>query len=359
MPTITHPKSTSQITKEWVKYIFNEARICDYGTIASIRIESMGSDIKGFLSSMCRVNIEYKTPEADLPESVVIKMPPEVKENRDFANDFKANAREIRFYQELAPNVSIRIPKCLYSHADDQSDNFILVLEDEKEWSPGDQVTGLTESQVRSAVGMISKFHAQWWESSELEKLSWMPLQNRDLANAYISNWNDFLSDHRDILDGNDINAGELIKISGGTIKEYSLNAPQTVTHMDFRADNILFKKEDEVLILDWQVACRTMGAFDVARVVCGSYHDQKTREEHIDFVQIWLQGLLESGVKTYTFEDAWRDYRVGILILSYIPVTAHHLISHEGHRGQALLKAMIQRIYHAIHETDALDLIT
>ena len=77
-----------------------------------------------------------------------------------------------------------------------------------------------------------------------------------------------------------------------------------------------------------------------------------------MDFVEIWRKGLLESGVENYSFEDAWRDYRVGILILSYIPVTAHHLLSHEGSRGPALLHAIITRVYHAINETDALELI-
>lgn len=358
MPKITHPKTISQITKEWVQSIFNEVGLCDFGTIESIRVEPMGSDVKGFLSSMCRVEIVYKTDGPNLPPSVVIKMPPEQEMNREFAINFKANEREIRFYKELAPLTPIRIPICIYGYIDEYAGDYILVLEDEKEWTPGDQVSGLTELQTKTAVSKISKFHGKWWQSPQLEKLSWMPLQNRDLVNGYRDNWEEFKNEHSEILDEDGIKAGEVIKENGERIRELGLNAPQTITHMDFRADNLLFKNEDQVLVLDWQVACRTMGAFDVARVVCGSYHDHKTIREHIEMVEIWHKGLVESGVKNYGFEDAWRDYRVGILILAYIPVTAHHLLSHEGSRGPALLQAIIQRVYHAINETDALELL-
>ena len=358
MPTIAHPKNIRKITKEWIEYIFNEAGLCAYGTVQSISIKPMGSNVKGFLSSMCRVEIKYNTDGPNLPPSVVIKMPPEQEMNREFASNFKANEREIRFYQELAPFTSIRIPVCIYGYIDETAGDYILVLEDEKEWNPGDQVTGLTELQTQTAVSEISKFHAQWWESPQLKNLNWMPFQNWDLVNGYKNNWDDFIDEHREILDNNSIKAGELIRESGEKIREFGLNAPQTITHMDYRADNLLFKKEDQVLVLDWQVACRAMGAIDVSRGVCGSYHDHKTRGEHRSFVEFWHQSLMESGVKNYNFEDAWRDYRIGILILSYVPVVAHHLLSHEGSRGPVLLQAIIDRVYHAINETDAIELL-
>jgi thiamine kinase-like enzyme len=358
LPKITHPKNISQITKEWVEYIFNEAGLCNTGTIENINIEPMGTDVKGFLSSMCRIEIKYKTEDPNLPPSVVIKMPPEQEMNREFAINLRANEREIRFYKELAPLTPIQIPICIYGYINEASGDYILVLEDEKEWTPGDQVAGLTELQTKIAVGAISKFHGKWWQSPQLEKLSWMPQQNRDLAYGYKNNWGEFKNEHSEILDEDGVKAGDVIKESGNKITELSLKAPQTITHMDFRADNLLFKNEDQVLVLDWQVACRTIGAFDVARVVCASYHDHKTREEHTNFVELWHQGLIKSGVNNYSFEDAWRDYRVGILILSYVPVTAHHLLSHEGSRGPALLQAIIHRVYHAINETDALELL-
>ena len=44
---------------------------------------------------------------------------------------------------------------------------------------------------------------------------------------------------------------------------------PQTIVHSDFRADNLLFDAlscPHPVVILDWQLAIRGMGALDVAR---------------------------------------------------------------------------------------------
>ena len=70
-------------------------------------------------------------------------------------------------------------------------------------------------------------------------------------------------------------------------------------------------------------------------------------------------QGLLDSGVKNYSRDDAWRDYRLSIIISAYIPVVAHHFLSHEGSHGIGILQAMIRRIFYAVHECNALELLT
>ena len=131
-----------------------------------------------------------------------------------------------------------------------------------------------------------------------------------------------------------------------------------TIAHTDFRADNLMFKEPDQVLVLDWQVACRMLGAFDAARVVCGSLNEEVTYEDHLGFVDTWYDGLAGAGVGDYTLGEAWRDYRSALIFCCYIPITAHHLISHEGTRGVPLLKAMITRFYRALHECRALELL-
>jgi len=62
--------------------------------------------------------------------------------------------------------------------------------------------------------------------------------------------------------------------------------------------------------------------------------------------------------VRNYTIENAWDDYRLGIIFSSYVPVVAHHFLSHEGSRGISILRAMIKRIFYAFHECDVLELL-
>lgn len=358
MSEITHPKKPSDITTEWMNYAFSEAGLCKPNTIMGIDVEPLGPHVKGLLSSICRVIISYKTPVQDLPKSVVIKFPPERDENRSFGSSWGVYEREIRFYRELANKSPIRIPKCYFTVLDDSNNNFLLMIEDAGNWIQGDQINGLSINQTKSTVTAIAKFHGYWWNSKELEELTWMPEENRDHVHAFKDNWDEFKEEHRDILDDQKIYSGDLIAQSGQKIEDLSKIAPRTIIHYDFRADNMLFNEQDDIMVVDWQTAIKSFGAFDIARAVCGSHHGILEKSHHIEFLELWYKEILDSGVTNYTFDEAWRDYRLGIILSSYVPVSAHHFLSHEGSRGISILKAMIERLFYAFHECEVLELL-
>ncbi len=356
--SIDHPITADEITRDWIGFALEKAGVCKNSQVIAIDVKPLDGAVLGFLSSICRVNVSYDSLEPGMPGSYVIKFPPAEEINKEFAQTFRANERELLFYRQIAPSSPVRVPKCYYSVLDDETKNYTLVLEDEKDWEPGNQVEGLSRGRVETAVREISKFHALWWESDDLKSLDWMPRENRNIRDSYKENWPEFKEEHRDVLSKRDIEAGDLISNSGEKIEELLHSAPMTIAHTDFRADNLMFKGEGQVLVLDWQVACRSAGAFDVARVVCGSLKDKISYEDHLGFVDMWYDELAGSGVSDYSLGGAWRDYRSALLFYTYVPVTAHHLISHEGSRGVPLLKAMITRIFRALHECKALEVL-
>ena len=358
MSNIKQPKKPQEITPEWINYAFSESGICKFGTIKGVKVEPLGPHVKGLLSSICRVKITCEPKEPELPASVVIKFPPEIEQRKIFGNHFRAYERELRFYRELAERSPIKTPKCYFSVMDTENEDYILVLEDAGSCRVGDQLNGLSVNQTKSAVKAISKLHGYWWESTELENLKWMPEENRSSLHAFCDNWKDFSKEHEEVLSDRDIAAGELIAQSGQKIHDLTHKSPRTIIHYDFRADNMMFNKEDEILVVDWQLALRSFGAFDVARAVCGSHHGILEQHHHRELVNMWYEGLLESGVQNYTIENAWDDYRIGIIFSSYVPVVAHHFLSHEGSRGISILQAMIKRIFYAFHECDVLELL-
>jgi len=355
---IKHPKKPGDITSEWINYAFSEAGLCKSGSISAIDVQPLGTPVQGLLSSLCRVAITYESKSSELPDSVIIKFPSELEENKNFASKIGAYERELRFYRELAAISPIRVPECYYNVMDEKSDDYILVLEDAGSWTQGDQLRGLTVHQTRSALKAISRFHGYWWGSPELEKLGWIPEQNLDLIRAFRDNWEEFSTEHREILSGEDIAAGDLISRSGQKIHELILISPKTIIHYDYRADNMMFKEKDGIMVLDWQLANRSFGAFDIVRAVCGSHHGELEKRHHLEFLNLWHQGLMESRVQSYSIDEAWNDYRLGIICLAYIPVVIHHLLSHEGSRGISVLRARVKRIFYAIHECRALETI-
>lgn len=359
MPNISHPKNPEQITKEWIDYALSEARVCECGTISNIKVEPLGPHVRGLLSSFCRVKITYNSKESDYPDSVVIKFPPIVEERRNFGNAWHAFQRELRFYREISEQTPVRIPKCYFTVMNEENDQFLLMLEDAGDWTPGDQVNGLTYNQTKSAVTEISKLHGYWWNSKELANLNWMPEENRDSVHMFNDNWAEFSTEHRTALSNEDISAGNVIAKSGQKIHDLSMLSPRTMVHYDFRADNMMFNDQDEILIVDWQTTIKSFGAFDVVRAVCGSHHGVLEKEHHLEFLELWYETILASGVKDFSIDEAWRDYRLSIILSAYVPVAAHHFLSHEGSRGKAVLQAMINRIFYAIHECDALAVLS
>ena len=358
MSEIKHPKKPSEITTEWIKYSFSEGGICESVAITDIQVEPLGTPVIGLLSSLCRVFITYETNKPELPQSVVVKFPSELEDNKNLGNNFRAYEREVRFYRELAQRSPIRVPVCYYNVLDKENDNYIIVLEDAGSWIPGDQVVGLNTFQTRSAIKAISKLHGYWWDSRELEKLDWIPGENIDSLHSFQDNWNEFSKEHKEILNDKDIEAGEVISQSGPRIHELCMISPRTIIHSDFRAENMMFKENGEIMVLDWQLANRSFGAFDVARVVCGSYQSELEKNHHLEFLNLWHQGLIEAGVSDYSVDDAWNDYLLGMILVLYVPIVIHHLLSHEGSRGQSVLKARIKRLFYAIHDCGALEII-
>ena len=122
---------------------------------------------------------------------------------------------------------------------------------------------------------------------------------------------------------------------------------PHTVVHSDYRADNLLFdvpSRPDPVVVVDWQLAIRSRGILDVARLLCGSLSAQHRAACEMVALRRWHQTLESGGVTAYSFQQALRDYRLGALLCLYFPVTIHEAEEAAGRRGAALADAQIRR---------------
>ena len=96
----------------------------------------------GVLGQLARFRLQYDKPEDGAPASLVGKFPAAMQENRDLANLFRFYEREVRFYERIADEVELRTPKRYYSHFDDETNDFVLLIEDMHPARCGNQVTG-------------------------------------------------------------------------------------------------------------------------------------------------------------------------------------------------------------------------
>ena len=351
-----HPKHIEDITAEWLTRALREGGVCREAHVASMDMTSIGGGGVGFLSGLARIKLTYDRPEPQAPASVVVKLPTSGN-TREVGDTYRAYEREARFYRDIAPRSRVRAPRSYYSVLDVGAGDFILIMEDVSRCTKGDQVKGLTVEQATAAVDTIGAFHAQWWNHQELTQLTWMPFENLDIHHLFAQNWPEFRHQFYDELAREEIAVGDRLNRQGDRLAALVADVPRTIVHFDYRADNLMFDEQsrtEPVIVLDWQFVQRSMGAFDVARVVGGSVPSEHQAGRHREFVALWHDGLARAGVRGYGLEDAWRDFLKGLLLCLYIPVAFHHMAWPEGERARALVRAMFHRFFRTAVETDA-----
>ena len=131
--------------------------------------------------------------------------------------------------------------------------------------------------------------------------------------------------------------------------------APTTVCHGDFRGDNLMFDDrahpshpDDEVAVLDWQIAYRGPAVTDVAYFLCQSLTVEERRTHERELVQVWYEELRATALREvgadlddYPFDLAWTQYRRASLGTTVYPVTAMGAMDPANERGRELCTAM------------------
>ena len=355
------PKQFNEITPEWLTAALRAGGSCRESCVKDIEVRPIGSQGVGYLSGVARIKITYDVPESDTPATAVVKLPALTEANRNLGDAFNAYEREARFYREVMPKSRVRAPRCYYCAYDAQETSFVLVMEDLSGLRAGDQVRGLTWDEALAALRAIAPLHAQWWEQPALADLTWMPLENLDIQHLFAKNWPAFRHEMYDRLMPEEIAIGDRLNWQGDRLAELVRSVPRTIVHWDYRADNLVFDSPDAaepVVVLDWQLAQRSMGAFDVARLFCGSVPGEVQRGRHRQFLGLWHEELLARGVTDYPLDLAWRHFLTGLVICLYIPVSFYRLGMAAGDRGCALINAMIFRYFRAAVETNALQVL-
>jgi hypothetical protein len=81
-------------------------------------------------------------------------------------------------------------------------------------------------------------------------------------------------------------------------------------------------------------------------------------REHERELVALWRAGLVEGGVTGYSPEQAWEDYRRGVLVLwTYVTVIAG-ILDPSNERGKAWILEMIRRASATILDLKLIDLL-
>lgn len=269
----------------------------------------------GQMAGCLRLGLRYDG-ETDAPTTMIAKIPAEDEASRA-AGAAGAYETEVRFYQHLASEVSIRTPKCHFAELGPGPGEFLLLLEDLAPAEQGDQLSGCSPTQALLAVVEAAGLHAPTWGATELTaRHPWLtraivgtgaPGMGGIVAQLHPM----FCERYADSLDPEVVELGERIvpRIEG----YYASPGPSSVIHGDYRLDNILFGTAEggpPVAVVDWQTHLWGDPIMDVSYFIGAGLKTEDRRTHERDLVEAYRQALEAKGV-TIGADECWQRYRL------------------------------------------------
>jgi hypothetical protein len=354
-------------------------------TVDDVTWELLGEG-EGFLGDLARLHITYEGGTG--PDTAVIKVPTRKPENRGLAYLIGAYEFEVRFYNELASAVDVRVPTPYFAAIEDnprsavilqraldllpdqvtlwllprltaaagKSDRRTLVLmEDLGEARIGDQVAGASLQDAQHSVDMLARFHATFWRSPLLQK-PWLIHQDDNAAvtqrlferafPVFEQRFHDQIDDHtRGVL--------EALLARGPDLLRRVAAGPTTLTHGDFRMDNIAFfdGAPDPAAMLDFQAITVGHPLTDVAYFLRPNMNPEVINPNEDALLRRYHDALVQHGVTDYPFETLEAEYELAQLWVLHRGVILIGTLDLSHERGVQIVERAIERALHSPHQ--------
>jgi hypothetical protein len=340
----TIPASIDEVTPAWLGEVLG----CDVGAVVH---EQIGVGI-GVSSALYRLRL---TGGAACPDTVVVKLPA-LDEAAVFTSTMlRMYIREVGFFEKLAAESPVRAPKYHWGAVDEETSRFCVVMEDLGSLRIVDQLQGMGLEDAERAVDELAKWHAAYWGNSEAMAEQGLvislgdPIYPAILPIVFAEGWEKVTSGmdvQPAILDvGPRFGAG-----LAGLLSDLD-TAPRTMTHGDFRADNILFDPDGSIALLDYQLIGSGSGAYDLAYFVTQSLDAEVAAANEKSLFDRWTTGLQSAGIPAADLGGMWELYRKAALFCLAYPIIASRGMDLDDPRQRGLVDCMNSRLARAIDE--------
>jgi len=348
------PQEGSEFTADWFTDLFQE----QYGAaVLDVSREVIGTGV-GFVGEIHRCSLSWDANRDDLPKSVIVKVPSKLPLNRSLGEGLQLYEREVVAYQRLSSDMGLPMPNVLYSAMDDDptpwldsvitfffswlplggvswltvkflqlaSKNpklrrYVLVLEDISDARPPSQVEGGSLDDALISLATLAKFHAHHWMSERSIAVSdriWAINRLPKVIQAsYARNREEFVGRFGDL-----VGEAKMKVIDDAQVRLEGLLAPLvrdpwTLLHGDYRLDNIMFRPNGEIVIIDYQLLCKGRPGWDVAYFITTALSAEYKSEEE-KMLKHYHETLLSEGVTNYSFEELVDDVELTKLLLAH-----------------------------------------
>ena len=358
------PMTVDEFTSEWLTGALRAGGVLEDERVTEVEASPLSENF-GFLGSLTRLTLAYDRPRAGAPASVIAKFPASAELNREFARQYGIYVKEARFYRELRPGLAaMPTPRAFHAAHDPATGDGVTLLEDLRGvLRVGDQMASPSHAEAERVVTQAAGLHAAWWGRAETPELEWIPKTDGPVWGMAPATLQGFWPVYREhfghLLTTDLIAAIERTWEAMTWVFAQFARPPVTVLHGDYRLDNMFFPETegDPVTIIDWQLLARGRGPYDIAYFASQSLDVEQRRATERELLRRYHEALLAGGVRDYSFDDCFEDYRLATLWCAVYPIGMGGGLGGD-ERARALTTEVSRRCFTAIQDLDAASIL-
>ncbi len=340
------PLSVDELTTDWLQEIMQPH--IGSSTITGFEPTVIGVG-EGFMGQLARVKLSYDN-ETDAPTSIIAKFASPLAETRQMAEDQRLYHRELGFYRDLGASVGVPVPDCYFLHHQEDTYQFVLILEDMSPGVASDQVEGTDKETSRRVIEETAKLHAKWWNSEKLDDYPWAKWLMKEMS---MEEGAERLKEGiRQAEETGKFDAyPEMKRLMPLLVPLMKFDPappyPFTMTHGDLRSDNIIRPSEEggRLAILDWQLSGLGDPVQDIARWMTQSITIEDRRATEQDLLKLYHSKLLEYGVKGYSYRSFINNYKTNLIVILLMFSMPMDSVDQSSDRAKALFHEFYSRL--------------
>ena len=205
--------------------------------------------------------------------------------------------------------------------------------------------TGCSPDDAALAVAALARHHAAFWNDPRFDgpDLAWLPLYcdpptPEGIVQTFADCWPRFLEVFGDEIGPEIRRVGEWVPTQARALLTPLAGHPLTLTHGDFRMDNLFFHDDGAVSAIDWQICAKGPGGYDFAYFVSQSLTIDDRRAQWDRLAAIYLDTLAAAGA-VYPPDQFWLDVKRTLLFCLVYPVQVASLDLSDPHSLELLLE--------------------
>lgn len=353
------PRGPQELTPQWLTCALRQTSTIREAAVLSLQASALAADA-GVSGQRLRLTPEYDVEESGAPQTLIAKLSASDPAMRNAIHRMGSYGREVWFYQQIAEQIELPTPRCYHANADDAGWS-VLLLEDLAPARCGNPVTRDKLSQAELAIRQLARFHAHWWESPHLDAMDrLMRFDGAQVAQMMQPGWDAFFQR----AGGRLPDQAAIERICGHVADIYDRiygQPPRTLMHNDYQSNNLFFATPQggvPFAVIDWQAMSLGRGAYDVAFYLVRSAPTEDRRAIEMGLLEAYHATLVENGVQAYTLKQCVDDYRLSTLYVLARLGTTIGQSALSPYQKRLYPDTWLPRIWTAISDLNALDLL-